>query len=557
MYRRYGLLTRVRNLETVGHVSEVAIRHGFGYFFERHNLWDLVPGRKRTPASFPAQLGRHLREMLEELGPTYVKFGQVLSTRPDLLPADIIEELAKLQDRVAPVPFAVVRGVIEDEFGLSVERLFTSVDETPLAAASVGQVHRAVLPGGGDVVVKVQRPAVREQIKRDIDLFYQLAGMLSRRVGNELPVDPVQLVDEFAAAITRETDYVLEARNAERLATNLANDGEFLVPEVHRRLSSRRVITLDYVPGTTLNALDLAATDLDQRRRLADRLTDLWFKMVLRDGFFHGDPHPANIVIVPDGRVGLLDFGSAGVLSSDDLVHGAGLFRHIVDQDLRGVKRSLRRLGIYWSSALDPQLNEALESLFNRYYGLGLSDLETGNLLKDAIEIAYALRLRIPARFLLLERTIVTLEGVVGKVYPDFNVFEAARPYARQLVIERSAPAALTARLARLAQDYADALENYPLQLRDIFELVTRGELRINFVHSGLENFIHRLDLVANRLVVAVVTVALALASSIIATFVDQGPHLLGLSVWGIPGFLVAVFFGVWLLWAIFRSGRL
>ncbi len=557
MYRRQGFLTRVRNLETVRHVSEVAIRHGFGYFFERHNLWDLVPGRKRSTTPVPSQLGRHLREMLEELGPTYVKFGQVLSTRPDVVPPEMIQELARLQDQVTPVPFSTVRTVIEEDLGLTVERLFEWIEEAPLASASIGQVHRAGLPGGDVVAVKVQRPGVREQIKRDIDLFYQLAGMLAKRTGRSLLVDPIQLVDEFAAAITRETDYLLEARNAERFARNLAGDADFLIPAVHRRLCSRRVITLEFVSGVTLNALDLEGMDFGERMRLANLLADLWFKMVLRDGFFHGDPHPANVVLVPDGRVGLLDFGSAGALAPDDLMNGARLFRHVVSQDLRGVKRALRRLGLRWSNQDEGQVDEALEGLFNRYYGLGLAEIESGALVKDVFEVAYALRLRLPARFVLLERAIVVLEGVVGRVYPEFNVFDLARTYVQQSAVERGLPAALAARLGRSARDYAEALENYPLQLRDIFELITRGELRINFVHSGLEDLIHRLDVITNRLVVALVAASLALASSIITTFVERGPHVLGVSLWGIPGFLVALFFGVWLLWAIFRSGRL
>lgn len=505
----------------------------------------------------PSQLGRHVREMLEELGPTYVKFGQVLSTRPDLLPDEVVQELVKLQDRVPPFGFATVQEVIEQDFRLSVERLFESIDEEPLASASIGQVHKAVLPGGAPVVVKVQRPAVRELIRRDIDLFYQLAGILARRIGDDLPMDPLLLVDEFAAAISRETDYLLEARNAARIARNLAADEEFTIPSVHQRLCSQRVITLDFLPGPTLNCINLEELDWSERKRLAQRLTELWFKMVLRDGFFHGDPHPANVVVMDDGRLGLLDFGSAGALGPEDLQEGARLFRHIVDQDLRGVKRALRRLGLRWNSHQEAQLTEAIEGLFNRYFGLRLSDIDSGTVVRDIFEIAYKLRLRFPARFLLLERAVITLEGVVAQVYPDFNVFDAARPYAQRLVIQKSLPSALAARLSRSAQDYAEAFENYPLQLRDVLDLMTRGDLRINFNHTGLENFIHRMDLITNRLVMAVVSTALALASAILGAFVENGPQILGVSIWGIPGFLVALFFGVWLMWAIFRSGRL
>ena len=556
MYRRSGLLTRVRNLETIGHVSEVAIRHGFGYLFERHNLWDLVPGKRRRETGVPAHPGRHLREMLEELGPTYVKFGQMLSTRADLLPPEVIRELAKLQDQVEPLPYSVIADALEDELGLRPERLFKELEEAPLAAASIGQVHRAVLPGGEPAVVKVQRPGAEESIRRDIDLFYQLADILKRRAGDDLPVDPVQLVDEFAAAISRETDYLLEARNAERLAANLARDTEYVIPRIYPRLSTRRVLTLEYLSGPTLNTA-VASLDPSARRQVAELLAHLWFKMVLRDGFFHGDPHPANIVLLNDGRIGLLDFGSVGILRTEDLQEGVRLLQCILDQDLRGVRRALRHLGLTWSLKRDTELDEAIEDLFHRYYEASLADIDTAALVKDILSMAYSLRLRVPARFLLLERALVTLEGVVADIYPEFNVFTAARPYARKLAFQRGLPSAVTARLAHSAEDYLEAIENYPLQIRDILDLVARGELKVNLSPTGIDNLARRRDFAANRIAIALVAGSLALASSIMAAFVDEGPRVLGLSAWSIPGFLIATFFGIWLLWAVLRSGRL
>ncbi len=557
-HHRSSLITRVRNLERIGHVSDLAIRHGFGYFFERHNLWDLVPGRRR-PALPPAsgQRGRHLRELLEELGPTYVKFGQLLSTRPDLVPADIVLELVKLQDSVQPFPFEIAREVIESDLGLTLERLFVSFDTQPIAAASIGQVYRAVAPGGMEIAVKVQRPGMREQIDRDVHLFYQLADILVRRTGGELLANPVQLVDEFAQAIKREVDYRLEGRNAERFAAGLSRDEEVSVPRVMWPLSGKRVLTTEYLEGVPFSSLDPEAMSPSDRERLACTVTRLWFKMVLRDGYFHGDPHPANLLRLPDGRVGLVDFGSAGVLSVDDLEGGVRLFDGIAQRDLGEVRRSLKHLGLRWRPESDEELRDGLEELFTRYYGLTLEQVDSGELLRDMFRTLSGLRMRVPARFLLLERALMTLEGVVAFLYPGFNLFEAARPYARDLVLNRASPEALVGKATRAIREVAETVEELPGQLRRILEQTSAGELRIRFQHTGLEDLIHHLDLVTNRLVVAVITAALALASAVIVTFVDKGPHLLGLSIWGIPGFVVALFFGVWLLWAIFRSGRL
>lgn len=557
-HRHPGLLTKVRNLERIGHVSELAIRHGFGYFFERHHLWDLVPGRRRSslpPAA--GQRGRHLRELLEELGPTYVKFGQLLSTRADLVPLDIVQELVKLQDRVPPFPFETARQVIEEDLGLSLERRFVAFDPEPIASASIGQVYRAVAPGGREVAVKVQRPGVREQIKRDVSLFYQLAEILVRRTGGELIADPVQLVDEFSAAITRETDYRLEGRNAERFAGGLAGDQEVCIPRVMNLLCGPRVLTLEFLHGAPFSSLQPEQLPAAERERLSRLITELWFKMVLRDGYFHGDPHPANLLLMPDGRVGLVDFGSAGVLTSGDLEQGIYLFNGVAQRDPAAVRRSLKHLGLRWPMDSEDQLRESLEGLFHRYYGLSIQQVDSGELLRDVFQMLFGLQIRVPARFLLLERAIMTLEGVVASINPNLNIFEVARPYARSLVLRRLAPEVLLSKVARAAQEVAETAEELPGQLRRILEQTAAGELRIRFLHTGLDDLVHHLDLLTNRVVVAVVAAALALASAIILTFVESGPHLFGLSIWGIPGFVVALFFGVWLLWAIFRSGRL
>jgi ubiquinone biosynthesis protein len=555
--RRIGLREGTRNLDRLREISEVAVRHGLGYFFERHNLWQVVSLRRREVPPPPSQLGRHIREFLEELGPSFVKFGQLLSTRSDLLPHEIVSELVRLQDRVPPFPVTQARSVIEADLHLSVERLFESFDPVPIAAASIGQVHRAVLPGGIEVVVKVQRPEAFRQIERDIDLLYQIAGLLSDHFADRLMVDPVKVVDEFAAGISAELDYTLEGRNAERFAANFQEESSVAIPEVFWSHSSRRVLTLSWTEGNTLNQLDLEALTMLERYQLAETISRCWFKQILDDGFFHGDPHPANITFIDSQHIALLDFGIAGSLSLEDLEQGTLLFLDIMDRDIEGVKRRLQRLGVKWSRDQDEEATSALELGFSRYFGVTLADIDPAALLREVLDIVYKLHLDLPTRFLMLEKSLLTIEGVVTQIYPDFNVFEVARPYARRLLVRRYRPDVVGGRLARSLVSYGEVLREYPYQLHDVLEEMRDGQFEIGFAHKGLEDFSHKLDILTNRMVVALVASSLGVASSIIAVFITGGPHLLGVSVWGIPGFVAALFFGIWLMWAIFRSGRM
>lgn len=555
--RHLGVRERARNLDRLRQISEVAVRHGFGYLFERHNLWHVIPLRRRQVNPPPPQLGRHIREFLEELGPTFVKFGQLLSTRSDLLPHEIVTELVRLQDQVPPFPVEAARAVLEEDLGLTTERLFVSFDPVPLAAASIGQVHRAVLPGGVEVVVKVQRPDASRQIQRDIDLLRQVADLLKEHLGDRLFVDPISVVEEFSRSIFAELDYNLEGRNAERFAADFASADPVAIPRVFWSHSSRRVLTLGWQGGETLNQLDIDGLSHTDRHSLAETIANAWFKQILENGFFHGDPHPANIVFLDPHRIALLDFGIAGSLSTTDLEQGTLLFLDIMDRDIDGVKRRLQRLGIRWPRGKDAGVTAALELGFSRYFGASLSDIDPGALIKEVFDIIYDLHLELPARFLLLEKSLLTVEGVVTRVYPDFNVFEAARPYARRLLLRRYRPDVVAGGALRSASSYVEVFRDYPFQLHDLLEEMRDGELEIKFVHTGLEDFSHKLDILTNRVVVALVALSLGVASSIVAVFVTGGPHILGVSVWGIPGFLAALFFGVWLMWAILRSGRM
>src|ERR671935_945758 len=331
-----------RNLGRLSEIAQVLVRHGFGYVFERHRLTDLLPWRDRVSAldGQPSQRGRALRNALDELGPTFVKFGQLLSMRPDVLPPDIIAELRGLQDDVRPFPFEQVEQVIEADLGLSLERLFLDFETTPIAAASIGQVHRAVLPNGREVAIKVQRPGAPRQIEADLALLYQAARIAKERVRAFDFIDAHQLVDEFARSIRQELDYRLEARNATTFHRNFAGHPHVRVPRVYWSYTRARVLTLELLEGIQLADLPQDAWTMEERRRLAYLMAETWMTMIFRHGFFHGDPHPANIFILDEGSlIGLVDFGQVGKLSADDMSKLTRLFIEAADERIEHLPR--------------------------------------------------------------------------------------------------------------------------------------------------------------------------------------------------------------------------
>jgi ubiquinone biosynthesis protein len=464
-------------------------------------------------------------------------------------------ELVRLQDSVTPFPFEIAGQVIEEDLGLSLDRAFESFESEPLASASIGQVYGAVLPGGQRVIVKVQRPEASRQIRKDIELLVQFAEVLEGRV--ELGFSPVAVVQEFARSINRELDYVLEARNAERFSVNFQDSANVTIPRVYWRYCSTRVLAMERLDGPTLNNNAVAELPLEEKRLLAESVADCWFRQIFQDGFFHADPHPANVVYLGGGRVGLLDFGLAGFLRQDDLEEGVRLFLHVMDSDIPGIKRSLKRLGVHWNPSQDEVVTQTIEEAFSRYFGRSLSNIDVTSLLHQAFDMVYTLRLHLPTRFLLLDKALLTMEGVVSSLYPDMNVFELAGRYTGALQRKRLDPRNISDRLRRDAAEYVEVLRDYPLQLHELLEEMRAGELEIKYRHTGLESVVHRLDIIMNRLVVALVSIALGATSTAVAILIKGGPHVAGVSVWGLPGFAGSLFFGAWLIWAIIRSGRL
>jgi ubiquinone biosynthesis protein len=547
-----------RNLGRLSEIAQIATRHGFGYFLRRNRLVELFgPSGDGELEGPPSDRGRRLRELLDELGPTFVKFGQLLSTRPDLVPPDIVVELRGLQDDVRPFPFEQVREVVEAELDLTVEQAFLAFDETPLASASIGQVHHAVLPDGREVAVKVQRPTAERQIEADLGLLYQAARLLRERVRALEFVDPEEVVEEFARSIRLELDYGHEARNAETFYRNFAHERGVVVPRVIRPYSTRRLLTLEFLHGTKVSELDLDAMRPDERREIAYRMADTWMTMVFRHGFFHSDPHPANVFVLESGELGLVDFGQAGKLTEDDMTKLTRLFVDAATENVDAIPRRLRELGVRYPPEREQEFRDELRVLFDRYYGTRLSDIDPLQVIREAFQLIYSLNLKLPSRFVMLDKAIATLASVGQEVYPDFNVFEVAKPYARGLLADRFQPRVVARRARTEALMLGALARQLPYQVSDVLERMRDGTLQVHFENPGLDRLDEHVDQASNRLSVALVVAGGLVGSSIIGVFGDEGPQVMGLHLLSFLGFVISGAFGLWLIWGVLRHGRL
>ena len=543
-------------LRRFSQISRVLVRHGFGFVFDvRRDRRE----RKGLQEFLAPSFGVRLRRTLDDLGPTFVKFGQVLSTRSDILPEGVLSELQKLQDTATPMPTRVAQGIIELELGAPVEEVFASFDPDPLGSASIGQVHRAVLLSGEAVAVKVQRPEAPGRVGGDLELMREFAGFLDRRFGRRIFIDVRGLVAEFEVVIRRELDYTAEAANARRFAVNFA-ETPVVIPAVYLELSTTRVITMEYVEGTRFRDIRPLLMMPSERRRVASMGAEAIFKMAFEDGFFHGDPHPSNLLLTPEGELALLDFGMVGYMSRGDIDALSGLFIAVIQRDASAAVRGLEGLGVRYAIEVRGDLVRDLREFLNKYSGLSVGEVTLGQALSELIALARRYRLRMPPVFPLLTKALVTAEGLARAIDPTINVYEVARPYARRLLSKRYRPDAVLEAVGERTLEYARYAEDYPEQLRLLLTELADGELEVRLRHQGLDELTGEVDVLANRLVFAIVTGALLLGSCVLGAFDRGGPQVpyLGVPLVSFIGFTLAAIMGsILLLIIFFRSERL
>jgi ubiquinone biosynthesis protein len=387
--------------------------------------------------------------------------------------------------------------------------------------------------------------------------MYQAARLAKERVRLLDFIDTREIVDEFARSIRQELDYRHEARNADGFHHDFAGHPHVAIPRTYWSYTRSRVLTLEYLDGVQLVDLELDQWSLEQRRRLAYLIAETWMTMIFRNGFFHGDPHPANILVLEPERIGLVDFGLAGKLTDQDMSRLTRLFIDAANENIEALPKRLADLGVQYPKEREDELVGHLHEFYARYYGASLSEIDPLQIIREAFQFIYAMNLRLPARFVLLDKALATVGSVGADLYPDFNVFEVAKPYARSLMLERFTPQRVIKRARLEGWELAHIATELPHQIHDTLEQMRDGQIEVGFVHKGLDDFMHKLDVLFNRLVIALVVTGGLIGSSLIGIFAKSGPHVLGVHVLSALGFLLSGVLGVWLLWGVIRSGRL
>lgn len=518
-----SIFSTVRDLERLRQIVAVLTRHGFGEVLQRIGLGSLGP---KNEDGGTARLSRaeRIRHVLTDLGPSAVKLGQIVSTRPDLIPEDIIVELKKLQDNVPPVPFAELKQEIEEALGATIADVYESLDETPLASASIGQVHRARLKtanGPVEVVVKIQRPHIDDIIERDIDLLYMLARAIESSVPEAKLYSPVKLVAEFERAITAELDFNLEADNAVRFARNFEGDRLVKFPDVYKDASSKRVLTIEYLPG--LKIYDAVAQGYSAEN-IAKNAVRVIVKQIFEDGFFHADPHPGNVLIFGDKAeptFGLIDLGLVGRLTPQMRDRVIDLMVAVAREDRRAVADALYAIGRP-TKKIDREAFEAeVSTLADKYLGKKLAEIEVAALFRDLVDAAVKYEIEVPPDFLMVGKTIMTVEGVGKEIYPQLDVFEEVKPYFLKLFWQRYSPEKVSNELLRLGSRIGTAAVDLPVQLQEVLDDVRRGNLIIRTQDSSTRD---AFDHLGRRVYSGFVVSSFVIGAAIVAT---QGKYWL------------------------------
>jgi ubiquinone biosynthesis protein len=556
---------RVAEIRRVRHIIEVLVRNGLGFMVEMLALerflprfWHRPPVRAEEAAS-RRSVPERLRRTLEELGATYVKLGQFLSGRADLLPPAYVEELVKLLDAAPPVPFEDVRRVIEEELGASLPDLFLHFEEVPIASASIGQVHRATLFDGQAVVVKVQRPDIEEQVEADLDLLLRQARFLERRSETMRDQNLVAIAEELARSVREELNYQMEGRNAERLRNNFRDQADYVLPEVCWSLSSRRVITLEYLEGIQFNEVERlrqAGYDLSS---IAQAAVEGYLQQIFVDGFYQADPHPANLLVIGQ-RIGFLDFGNVGHLTHGQKQLLGDMFLQILEEDAEGVARTVVRMGASRGRPSLAEMERDLQRLLVRYGGVALENLPVGEMLAEIFKTAHQHKVYLPGDLALLARTIITLEGTARLLDPEFVLVEAVHPFAVQLVRQRFLPVVAGRRAVRAMRQAVDLAGTLPRRVDDLWEQLEAGEITFGVDLRRLDLILNRVNSMVNRISFSVLVAALVVGSALILLGGKESWELplLGLQI---PVaqivFLGAILAGAWFILWMIRSRNL
>jgi len=557
-----GIKRTYRHIARYRQILQVLFKYGFGELLDTLKIEQLVElglqklHRKQREKVEVLTGPQRFRLALEELGPTFVKLGQVLSTRPDLIPLAFIEELTKLQDEVPPFPYSEVREIFKAETGEFPEELFQSFDEKPLAAASIGQVHSARLKDGTDVVVKVQRPRIKKTIEIDLEIMLHLSGMMERHLEELHVIRPSRIVEEFARTLEEEIDYTVELSHIIRFAGQFEDDKTIRVPRVYPELSTERILTMENIHGVKGADLEALKKDGYDLPLLAERGADLIMKQIFIYGYFHGDPHPGNIFFLPGNIICYVDFGMMGRISRSEREDFADMLTAVVQRNDKKMVEAMLKLTDYDIEPDREILEQEMGDFVDRYLYRPLKELRLGKLLQQLLELVTKNRLTIKANFYLMMKALSQVESLGVDLDPDFEIIGIAKPFVRQVQMARLNPKRIAEELFESGSEVFSLLKDLPGEVRSILAQIREGKLKIIFQHRGLDRILTTLDRSSNRVAFAIVLAALIIGSSLIVLS-GVPPTWFDIPIIGLIGFLVAGIMGFWLLITIIRHGRM
>jgi ubiquinone biosynthesis protein len=526
---------QVQDLGRVQEIARVAAANGFGHLLHLVGLTSEIPAGTEEQT---APWARRLRQALVQLGPTFVKLGQVLSVRPDILPQDALIEFQTLQDRVPPLDFPDVRKVVEEELGMPLEQVFDEFDETPLGSASIAQVHRAKLAGGPEVAVKLQRPGIERTIRSDLHILYSLAQLLEGRLTLPGMYTPTAIVREFDTAITRELDFLQEMKAAERMHRNFAGDDQIVVPGVFPRWSTRRLLVMELLRGVPVSQKFVARVT-DESRAIAHKLMHVTYTQVFDHGFFHGDPHPGNLFVLEDGRLGILDFGMTGTLTGQMQDTIITTFTSMVFRDADSLAMTVYRAGASKGRVDLRAFRDEIERLMVKYHGASLEDLANPTTLIEVVQLSTRFRIDLPAEYAVLARAIGLIEGQIRGLLPGVDIVEEVKPYATRLMTRRFSPERVAHDVARMAVQVQGHFKDLPTQVNQLMMDLEGG--RLTFVTRDPDAARLRDELRMGVLRISLALLASTVSLGALLFLAAWSPAPFGIPIFGLLGMLLTI----------------
>ena len=541
-------LLAMRDISRMREIITVMTKYGLGGFLQRIKL-SYGSADESASGSRYMSTPRRFRMAFEELGPTFVKLGQILSTRVDIFDAEWIEEFEKLQSNVAPIPVASIDELIESYLGRPMGEVFRSFDSVPVGSASIAQVHKAVLSDGETVAVKIKRPDIEPVIQADLRILTHLAGLIESEIPEVRRYQPVQMVQYFARSLAKETDLSVELRYMQRFGQTFDSDPFVRIPRVYPDISNRQILVQEHIGDTLLKDIRIETLDAPMRTQLAARITDTLFTMILQQGFFHADPHPGNIFIGSDGRITLIDFGLVGHLSSTRRREIVDLINALTRKDQFTMQYVLSN----WAQGDLPDENllgaDVLEMLLN-YEHTPVRDLRISQVINDITQIMRNHGLTLPGDLVMLFKTLITLEGVAKRLDGQTELLERAKPIVADAFKERSSPEHILRKGRMHLQTLLQAADELPQNLFRLSRRLQKGQMGITLDFKRFDQISHQIDRAANRLTMGIVTAALIIGSSIVMS-IETGPKFIGFI-----GYLLAFANSLWIIWSIWRSGK-